>query len=407
MHISFDSGGIGSISRAGRYLLLCILIGSTLIKLILALTTEIYVDEGGGTIFRPLNDEYAHFKYIQYLAEQHRLPINSHIYHINDSTAWIFQDFEYAQPPLYYLLNLPAIWTSNPVLAARILSILLGIATLLLAIKAAFKIFCEKERAAILIAALIAFHPIFLRVGSSISNDNLAWFLSSLLFLLFLNDQDLKHKFAFGLLVAAGILTKVSMLIWLLFLVSAVLLTIRTPGFRARLLNLMMICIIVGLCSAWLFLRNHSLYDDWSGIAGGSGPPGRYLLSGSMEAFAAFANGTIRYLFYPIAEEPAPLLFLAQVTVCFFVLAFFVRFHQIRETFNDARIFQWILLFTTLNLLLYINANLRWDFSEARHLFVGLLPLSAIAVAVLLSSFSRFATGITILVNLIFFAPIW
>src|SRR5512144_3415764 len=52
-----------------------------------------------------LNDEPAHFRYVEYVATRHALPVQTHRF--EEPGAFGRADFEYHQPPLYYLLCAP------------------------------------------------------------------------------------------------------------------------------------------------------------------------------------------------------------------------------------------------------------------------------------------------------------
>ncbi len=99
------------------------------LRCLFVFVTPLYIDEVSGSI-HPLNDEYAHFKYTAYLSTNRSFPINTRIVNLNDPVAWIFQEFEYAQPPLAYVLNLPLIPFSNALIACRLLAVLLSSFTL-------------------------------------------------------------------------------------------------------------------------------------------------------------------------------------------------------------------------------------------------------------------------------------
>ena len=396
-----------STSRRTQTLLIAILLVSTAVKIFLAISLPIYLDEGGPRLW-PLNDEWSHFKYITYLLEERRLPVNEHIYSISDPMAWIFQDFEYAQPPLYYLLNVPLALLPNPVLACRLFSIVMGIFTLILAIDAAARVLRWKDAAAVVTAIAIGFHPIFLRVGSSVSNDNLAWLLSALLFRLWLDDTNLEKKYLYGLLVGAGILTKASFLIWPIFLAGTGVIVLWRTRRADILIRAFTICLIGVVIGGGIFLRNERLYGDWSGVVGGSGEPGLFLLTENFGNFRVFVNHSIRYFFYPIAEEQAPSPQFSTAVILFLVTTFFLRFRSVRELFAHAEGFYYCVAFTALNILLFLHANLTYNFTEARHLFIGLVPGAVLGVAVVVAAIPRkAAAGLVAVVNIIALLRIW
>ena len=291
------------LSGKTRNILLAILIASTVIKLFFAYSVPIYVDQRGGE-FRPLNDEYSHYKYITFLIKEHRLPVNKYLYTFENPIAWIFQDFEYAQPPLYYVLSVPFALLPNPIFACRIFSVLLGIATLWLIILSALKVSRFGQQIAIVISILVAFHPIFLRIGSTISNDNLGWLLSAFLFRLLLVDPNLSHKYVWGGLIGAGILTKVSFLIWPVFLASLLIYeSISERKLRAAVIkNIFAVLIIAFGLAGWMFVRNIHNYGEWSGFVGTSTQRSA-LLSRDVRVLQATAEQSIRYCFFQLQRK--------------------------------------------------------------------------------------------------------
>src|SRR5262249_20283619 len=354
---------------------------------------------------RPLNDEYSHYKYVTFLIKEHRLPANQYIHSIRDPIAWIFQDFEYAQPPLYYILNVPFALLPNPIFACRLFSVVLGIGTLWFVLLCALQVSRFREQIAIVVSILVGFHPVFLRIGSSISNDNLAWFLSAFLFWLLLSESDLSHKYIWGFVMGAGILTKVSFLIWPLFLlILTVYQILREPKSRKAGITNLFVALILSLgLASWLFARNVQLYGDWSGMAGGSGKPGAILLSGDPRILQDFAEQSIRYFFFPIAEENTALLSVCTAIVVFFCVGLFFQYQKIKDFFLEPRYFLYCVLFTLLNIALYVQSNLYWNLFETRHLFIGIVPLAILAADVLISIFPLESPGVAAAMQVVSF----
>ena len=54
-----------------------------------------------------LNDEPAHFNYVRHLVEHRTFPVQTR--HVAEPGAFERADFEYYQPPLYYLLCAPLV----------------------------------------------------------------------------------------------------------------------------------------------------------------------------------------------------------------------------------------------------------------------------------------------------------
>ncbi|MDH7487708.1 MAG: glycosyltransferase family 39 protein [Anaerolineae bacterium] len=165
-------------------------------------------------------DEVWHYEYVRYLAEGHGLPVS-------DLVAEMPWHQEGSQPPLYYLLgagltfwidtsDAEAVIRYNPhaavgladapdnknmvahsapeafpyrgtVLAAhvvRLLSVLMGVATVACTYLIALTIFPGRRTLAALAAAIVAFNPQFIFISASVNNDNLVTLCSAVALLL-------------------------------------------------------------------------------------------------------------------------------------------------------------------------------------------------------------------------------
>jgi 4-amino-4-deoxy-L-arabinose transferase-like glycosyltransferase len=351
-----------------------------------------------------LNDEYPHLKYSLYLIEHKEFPINQRAFRLEDPAAWIFLDYEYGQAPLYYVLNVPFAATSHPMLLSRLFSVLLSSLTLWIAILCIEKILREKQTGTITAAVLMGFNPVFLRIGSSVSNDNLSWLISAILFWLFLEDPKLQKKWLWGILIGLGVLSKVSFLIWPLFLVLRFILFERDKqlAFRLSIAG----CISIAIAGWWL-IRSYTIYGDWSGISGGAGAPGEYLRSGSLYLIQDFPDTVVRFTFFPIAEETAKFLWMPQLFVVLFLTTFFLQFKTLREQFREGRVFTEFLLFHVINFAAFLYPNLVWPYADGRLLFIGFIPIAAMASAVLNQNFGKLAPVAALILNATYLIALW
>ncbi|MEW6685306.1 MAG: glycosyltransferase family 39 protein [Candidatus Edwardsbacteria bacterium] len=215
-------------------------------------------------------DEFGHFSYIQYLVEHKQLPVD------------IYQDGwrEYFQPPLYYLICVPAFILFSPwgvkgqVITLRIFTIFFTIGVIALT-PHIIRVLFPKDRSFIYGGtAFVAFHPFFARNNSLINNDNLLNLLFS--FLLFYLVKREKHGFQprdflfLGLLGGIGVLTKTSMLLAfpLLFLTLGWETVKRESGLKTTYF-IKSFFLLMGAAFAiagfWLF-RNYCLYHNLMGI---------------------------------------------------------------------------------------------------------------------------------------------
>jgi 4-amino-4-deoxy-L-arabinose transferase-like glycosyltransferase len=386
-----------------RIVLFILFFISIVVKIFFVFATPLYMDEAEGRI-RPLNDEYPHFKYSRYLIEHREFPVNRRNLSLEDPAAWIFLDFEYGQAPLAYTMYAPFTLLPDPIRTSRLLSVAISSATLWIAVLCIPKVLRRSRLAAITGMVLLGFNPVLVRIGSSISNDNLTWLVSITIFYLYLKDPDLQKKWIWGILIALGVLSKVSFLIWPVFLFLRMLLYHREKKHFLRFTTIAAIAVIL---SGWWFVRSHMIYGDWTGIAGGAGPPGNYLRSASLYLIQDFADSVVRLTFFPIAEESPKYLFITQFFIVLILTSCFLQFRSIRELFFERSVFRDFLLFDALNGIAFLYPNLFWPYADGRLLFIGLLPMAAIIVAALLQNLRKYAPVLAMLPNLPYLLSLW
>src|SRR5688572_7628702 len=125
------------------------------------------------TFYAP--DEQAHFKYVKYLAEHHSLPIQTSL---TDSST---NDWEYYQPPIYYILLSPFYLLAerlfqNDFLTVRVLrgfSIILWGITTLFSFKFLDSLNIHDRFLKIFVIAMVCLLPTYTFLSSVINNDNL------------------------------------------------------------------------------------------------------------------------------------------------------------------------------------------------------------------------------------------
>jgi 4-amino-4-deoxy-L-arabinose transferase-like glycosyltransferase len=275
--------------------LLLIILGYLLLAIIYSLSTP------------PLeaSDEYKHFPVVQHIQTNYELPILDP----EDPGLWLQ---EAAQPPLYYILMAaitlpldtgdladihqvnPHAYVGNPnqihnknliihqpdleafpwngsVLAIyliRLLSILMGVGTILITSRLALMFF--DPSVALLAAAMTAFNPMFIFVSASVNNDSLAILLGTLISYLLVNflREPPESKtgwwryLSMGLIVGLGALTKLSIGGLLLFALGITLLLAWRRRDRSYLFGSLLVLIgSLLLITPWA-LRNLQIYDD-------------------------------------------------------------------------------------------------------------------------------------------------
>ncbi len=211
--------------------------------------------------FNAAPDEAAHAQYIAAIATNHALTVFA-------GQPPPQPGYEFHQPPLFYLLAAP-LWAALPagarMGAARWLSLLFGLLTLVVVWGGANLLFGRGSRASAVCVLLAALSPLHQGVSAGINNDALAGLWAALLFYLvaraWLEEPTKRLVLLVGLVAGLGALTKLTALplgAWAFLALGAALakrgerpLTALLPGMGVAL-----------LLAAPMFLRNQMLYGD-------------------------------------------------------------------------------------------------------------------------------------------------
>jgi len=331
-----------------------------------------------------LNDEPAHFAYVRYLADHRAFPVQSH--HAAEPGAFARADFEYYQPPLYYMVCAPlvgALGEAVGLIVCRTVSFVAGLVSLcvLWGILGRLGLSDAACRAGVAFAALLPVHVYFTSV---VSNDSLCWLLALLLTRELLmrvqGETSGPADLGLGILLGLGMLTKSALAVFYPVVVLAYLLGARRRPSRWALMGAVIAIGVSLLIAGPWYARNLRLYGSPMALDVGFGPhePGRW----SLIAQAHAAVGTLRSFWFPmqhIASRPLVLalraveLLLAALHVA--ALAWFLRRRPV-----DAS------LVTTLALLAvtfagHITLSFSWGESEGRFLLPALAAMVYAIVA--------------------------
>jgi dolichyl-phosphate-mannose-protein mannosyltransferase len=258
-----------------------------------------------------LNDEPAHFNYIRYLVMHRALPVQTR--HVAEPGAFERADFEYYQPPLYYLMCAPLVAVAGDrvgLTLCRALSVVCGLLSLVVLsrVLARLGLGDSARRAGVVFAAWLPVHAYF---TSLVSNDGLSWLIA----LLIMHDLlrragpageapagGIGADVRLGVLLGLGMLTKSALAVFY----PVALLAYAVLGLdRRRVLAGAAIAIGVSLVLAgpW-YARNVMVYGSPFALQVGFGPPepGRWSLLAQAHAAAI----TIRTFWLPMQHLPAP-----------------------------------------------------------------------------------------------------
>ena len=330
-----------------------------------------------------LNDEPAHFRYIQELAVHHAFPVQTARF--GSPGTWQRLDFGFYQPPLYYLMGAglyAVVGPANALHACRLLSALCGLATLLVL----WRVLRASPLPRLMALATVAFASLYLTHAyfcAVASNDALSWLLAALVIERMLAlaggpsagaPPSPGRGMSLAALLAASALTKSSLLV-LFPLVALVYAAeaVRRRSVRFGVEGLVVLVAAVLIAHPWYVLNLHR-YGSLFAFDMGFGPPRTEGVSGS--SLLGVLSGTSRYFWFPMQHvKPSSLARLARaggmVVLLLHLLAAAVWLARRPASAREA----WLALTFTVVLIGYVRFNLTWSDPEARYLFPAFVPM--------------------------------
>ncbi len=196
-------------------------------------------------------DELSHLHYITGIADHVRLPPAG--------------EPERQQPPLYYLLGaIVAKLTGDDARLIRLLSVVLGVLTILTVFLVARRLFPTRPYLAVGAAALVALLPEAQYLAGAINDDNLAWLAGAVLVLagvVAMQSRVLTTGLALGagLAVALAVLAKET--VWALAVLLLVIVAVRFWR-RLRVVQLAAVVLPTVVLDGWWFVRNAAAFGS-------------------------------------------------------------------------------------------------------------------------------------------------
>jgi 4-amino-4-deoxy-L-arabinose transferase-like glycosyltransferase len=190
-------------------------------------------------------DEISHLNYINGIADHLRLPPAG--------------EPERQQPPLYYLLGaIVAKLTGDDPRLIRLLSVALGVLTILTVYAVARRLFPLRPALAMGAAALVALLPEAQYLAGAVNDDNLAWLAGALLVLagvVVMQSDVLTPRLALGagLAVALAVLAKET--VWIPAVLLLVVVAVRF-GRQVRAVHVVAVLVPAIALAGWWFVRN-------------------------------------------------------------------------------------------------------------------------------------------------------
>ncbi len=277
------------------------------VKIIHELPLGITANEYGLTGF---DDEPAHFNYTKFILTKNELPILKN--KITDPNALTINEFEYHQPPLYYvfvasvskLLSISG--DKGILLLGRYINLFLA----LLSIIILYKIFLLFTWSTSKILTAIS---IYLLLGSSVyqftvfGNDGLCWFLLWLLFLFLLQGIS-KKWISIILIITLSHYTKSSLLIFYpLLLYSVYNAILKGDISKSHVLKYISIFFLPIIFSFPWYLHNYNAYGSYFSVSTITGDSWHFV-SSLKESLIKLLHMPYLFLFRMHFDPPKPLL---------------------------------------------------------------------------------------------------
>lgn len=214
-------------------------------------------------------DEQSHFNYIKHLAEKKSLPV------MTTGLGDPANEWEYHQPPLYYLLLVPVylaarILSPEPagmVYALRLFSVLLWLLNVWLGLEFLKRLQIKDDFRWLCVLTLGCLLPTYVFVSSAINNDNLLITLGTAVLCLLADPERMPRKSAvLGLLLGLGLWVKPSAIVLfpavgMLFMLEAG--QRRLPVRKAWLHSIIVFGLATLLYAPWA-VRNWRLYSTFT-----------------------------------------------------------------------------------------------------------------------------------------------
>lgn len=264
-------------------------------------------------------DELSHLGYINGIADHLRLPPAGQA--------------ERQQPPLYYLLGaVVSKLTGGDPRLIRLLSVALGMLTILTVYLVARRLFPSRALLALGTAAFVALLPEAQYLAGAVNDDNLAWLAGALLVLAgvtVLQSTTLTNRLALGAGFAVALAVLAKETVWVLAALLVVVVVVRFWS-RIRAVQALALIAPTVILAGWWFVRNavefggplpplhpitsqRQVFDSLAQVRG-------YLAATAVSLVGMYGNGAHFVAISILGIRPLPSL-VAGVAIALIVLA--------------------------------------------------------------------------------------
>jgi len=342
------------------------------------------------TFYAP--DEQSHFNYIKYLYQNHKFPVQTKIIK-RDNTK---HNWEYYQPPLYYLTTVPIYAASESpsylisgksdnahlqVIAMRFFSIILWIINVAFIFKILDNLQIESILFRTVVLSVVCLLPTYIFLSSVINNDNLMITFGGAILFTLTREISYRNSLLTGVLLGLALLTKTNAVISLFFAGIVFLIHLHRKDLSFSLVSRH--CILIFLIPILMFapwgIRNIVLYNNIFAVNMSNIPfdwP-------SFPTAVKYISETIITTFWATAGIYNNIKFLPEISklITYIMLACFlysllskqkssgVQFPQETKAFIFASVAA-----VALNIILVFQFALQYRQSQGRFLFPSLIP---------------------------------
>lgn len=218
------------------------------------------------TFYAP--DEEPHFNYIKFLYEHHAFPVQT------SKTEGPTKDWEYYQPPLYYLASLPIYQLTTHLIdsshkfflvrAIRSLSILCWTINVLLAWQILKNLGLTDPFICLFVVSMVCLLPTYTFLSASINNDNLVITIGGAVLWLLSSEFSFRKGLIIGMLLGLALLTKLTAVVYIVAIagIFAFQVVRKSWVLSTAILHVLLIVVIAGIIFSPWALRNVNVYGD-------------------------------------------------------------------------------------------------------------------------------------------------
>ncbi|MFQ5628402.1 MAG: DUF2142 domain-containing protein [bacterium] len=333
-------------------------------------------------------DEHAHFNYVKYLADNRSLPVQT------NNTDTSTHDYEYFQPPLYYLAMASVYWVTVQIFDSeaaamyvmRLISILLWLANVWFTLKILQRLAITDFFAKSVVMSMVCLLPTYAFLSSAINNDNLLLALGSVfLFVVVQQCSTMKHAALAGTLLGLLLLTKLSAIVYVaFFVILTIVRLVREPQNKPAILGSHILTLMLAalIFAPWM-ARNVLVYGSLTALDAA-------IVQKEWPSLMVALQTTLEYMqrsFWAVSgvtNNVASIFpWLGRLVSYLAVGGLFYRSIRKRTILpqcgrEHTGIFFAIALATIVNIALVFEYGILYDQGQGRFLFPSLIPVSLI-----------------------------